>query len=113
MHELSLVCAIVEGIEERAAQDGFTQVSRVVLEVGHLCCVAVESLMFCLELITPGTIVEGASFEVRTVPGVGRCRRCGHTCAVVSRLDPCPACGMYEMSIAGGDQLLISQLEVS
>jgi hydrogenase nickel incorporation protein HypA/HybF len=111
MHELSLMRSMVTLIEESAARERFARVLRVSLEVGALCNVEPEALSFCFDLVARGTLAEGASFEVRTVPARRRCAGCGREAEIASRLEPC-ACGSWEGRAEGGDRIAIREMEV-
>jgi hydrogenase nickel incorporation protein HypA/HybF len=112
MHELSLMCAVIDAIQEQAIEQSFSHVYRVALEVGQLCNVEVESLIFCFDIVAKGTIAEHASLDIGSVPGEGWCYRCQNAFVASSRIDPCPSCGVSDVTITGGDQLLIKALEV-
>jgi len=64
MHELSIAMSIVEIAEKTLAQHGGKRVRRVHLQVGPLCGVANEALMFSFGLACEGTTAEGASLVI-------------------------------------------------
>jgi hydrogenase nickel incorporation protein HypA/HybF len=106
------MCSVLQAIQEEAAGEGFSRVRRVSLAVGQLCNVEVEALVFCFEIVMRGTIVEGASFDIVSVPGEGCCQRCQTIFRVSSRGDRCPSCGTWDVVDNGGDQMTIRELEV-
>jgi hydrogenase nickel incorporation protein HypA/HybF len=64
MHELSIAMNIVEIAEETLAQHGGERVRSVHLQVGPLCGVAKEALLFSFGLACEGTAAEGASLVI-------------------------------------------------
>ena len=112
MHELSLCRSLVGMIEDQAAVHQYNRVRTVHLELGTLCCVEAEALRFSFDAVTRGTLAEGATLDItETRPGAW-CRPCGHSVSVARRSDPCPACGGYKLTLSGGDELRLKQLEV-
>ena len=108
MHELSLAEAVVD-IPVRHARG--RRVVKVELSVGHLRQVVPEALRFAFELLSSGTVLEGAELAIEQVPARGVCRRC----ATETRLDGlpwgCGACGDHDLEIVAGEELLVQALE--
>jgi len=109
MHEMSITQSVVEICETHAAG---RRVSCVVLEVGELAGVVPESIEFCFEACTSGTLLEGAKLAIELVPGVGRCPSCGCEPPVKTLFDPCPDCGAFGLTIVSGEELRVKELEV-
>jgi hydrogenase nickel incorporation protein HypA/HybF len=112
MHELSLAGGILKVVEDAAARDGFTRVSRLVLEAGALAGVEVRALRFALEAIAPGTLLEGAEVHIDEPAGRAFCLRCGESVIIASRADPCPDCGSHQLAPTGGLDLKVRELIV-
>ncbi|GDY28753.1 hydrogenase maturation nickel metallochaperone HypA/HybF [Gandjariella thermophila] len=109
MHELAITQGVVDAVTERL---GDTRVSRVVLEIGRLSGVAVESVRFCFPLVAEGTPLAGARLDIVEPPGRGRCRRCGRETELVDPLAVCP-CGSADLELTSGRQLLVKRVEVA
>ena len=109
MHELSITESVVETVVERL---GEKRVVRVVLEIGKLSGVVVDSVRFCFDLVTGGTTLEGARLEVDEPPGLARCRSCGKESEMNDLLAMC-ACGSTELDVIAGEQLRIKEVEVA
>jgi hydrogenase nickel incorporation protein HypA/HybF len=112
MHELSLCEGILQVLNEQAQVQGYARVKTVWLEIGALAGVEREAMRFGFEVITRGTVAEGARLEIIAVPGRAWCMPCGRTVGVQQRFDPCPECGAYQLQVSGGDELRIKELEV-
>lgn len=112
MHEMSLCEGILQVVEDAAARDGFSCVSRVRLEIGKFAGVEPDALRFGFDVVMRGSIADGASLEILECPGEAFCFDCCETVTVENRLDPCPSCGGSRLTPTGGDQMTIKDLEV-
>jgi len=112
MHEMSLAESVVEILQEEARRQAFARVRTVWLEVGGLSHCDPEALAFCFDVVTRGSLAEGARLEIVRTPGAGWCLACSRAVAVARRGDPCPECGSYQIQVTGGDEMRIKELEV-
>ncbi|NPB02375.1 MAG: hydrogenase maturation nickel metallochaperone HypA [Methanopyri archaeon] len=121
---------IIDTVLEVAEREGASKILSVEIRVGELTMVNTEQLKFCLEVLSEGTPAEGASFKLETVPGVFRCKECGHEWeARVEGDDPalhsvfgsdlaallgerCPECGSRDFEIVSGDECTVVSMEV-
>ncbi|MGH4024630.1 MAG: hydrogenase maturation nickel metallochaperone HypA, partial [Pseudonocardiaceae bacterium] len=60
MHEMAITQSVVDAVSTRM---GDAQVRRICLEIGKLSGVVADSVRFCFDLVTAGTILEGAALE--------------------------------------------------
>jgi len=109
MHELAIAESLVETIRERVAP---ARVTRVVLEVGALCCVEPEAVRFSFEVCARGTCAEGAALECVEARGLARCRACRRSVEVEGPVASCP-CGGLDLEIVQGDRLLLKAVELA
>jgi hydrogenase nickel incorporation protein HypA/HybF len=108
MHELSIAQAVVEIASRHAA--GRT-VHRVEVRVGHLRQVVPSALEFAFQLLSDGTVLDGAELVIEEVPARGICRRC-ETETTMSRFPlQCSSCGGLDLEIVAGEELLVDALE--
>ena len=112
MHEMSLCEGVVRILEDKAAEEDFSRVKTVWLEIGRLSGVEIEALRFGFDVVTRGTLADSARLEIIELPGKAWCLPCGQTVQVTQRYDNCPQCGSYHVQITGGDELRIKELEV-
>ena len=112
MHEMSLCESVMQILEETAAQQGFSRVKTVWLEIGELSGVEVEAMRFSFEVIRRNTLADQAALEIIRVPGSAWCLPCGKNVRIAQRFDPCPDCGSYQLQVNGGDEMRIKELEV-
>ncbi|NBC32179.1 MAG: hydrogenase maturation nickel metallochaperone HypA [Alphaproteobacteria bacterium] len=112
MHELSLCESILDIIEEHARTHGFHTVRSVRIEVGMLSCAEPEALRFGFEVVTRGTVAEGAVLEIDRPPGEAWCWDCETLVPVADRVSGCPACGGFRLELHAGDQMRVTELDV-
>ena len=108
MHELAITESIVDQVAARMAG---RRVTSVTLEIGTLSGVVADSVRFCFDLVTVGTVLEGASLDIREPEGRARCERCDLEFGVSDLLLLC-GCGSADVRIVSGDQLLIKSVGV-
>lgn len=112
MHEMALTQSIIDITTESARQHGAEKVLKITLTVGQLADVVVDSLRFCFEAITPGTMLEGAELEIDEVEAAAVCIQCG----VEFQPDPldftCPACQNPFTEVIRGKEFAVASIEV-
>lgn len=113
MHEASLAGGVLQLVEDTARREGFSRLMVLRLEAGQLAGVDSRALRFALESLAPGTVLDGATFEIEEPPGQAWCMGCGQTVAIAQRGDACPACGGYQLQPTGGMALRVLDMEVS
>lgn len=112
MHELALCENIVQTLRRSAEIEGFSQVTRIWLEVGSLAAVDMRALRFNFDLVARGTVAEAAMIEINEIPAHAWCMNCSRTVEVYERFARCSFCGNPDLSLAGGAELKIMRLEV-
>ncbi|MBU8813083.1 hydrogenase maturation nickel metallochaperone HypA/HybF [Mycolicibacterium goodii] len=109
MHEMAITQSVVDAVCEHAAG---RRVHSVRLEVGALCAVVPDSMLFCFDLITQGTAADGARLDLDIRPGAARCRTCGTEFTLPDPILLC-ACGSADVEVTAGADLRILSMEVS
>lgn len=112
MHEMSLCEGIQQIVEDNARRAGATRVTRVRLEIGRFSGVETDALRFCFDVVTRGTLAEGAALDIEETPGTAFCFDCAETVTLSARLDPCPQCGGGRLVPNGGDAMRVRDIEV-
>lgn len=113
MHELGLMENIVATVQACACENGAEKVLKVILEVGSLSGVVLESLEFCFGICVQGTLLEGAVLEIVRTPARGKCRKCAHEFDLVTCKFSCPRCQQSDWQLLSGRELVIKALEVA
>ncbi|MFL5842288.1 MAG: hydrogenase maturation nickel metallochaperone HypA [Thermoleophilaceae bacterium] len=109
MHELSVAEAILHVAARHSAG---RRVYAVEVRVGHMRQVVPSALEFAFELVTQGTVLEGAELRIEEVPAVGLCGDCGARAQLDGFPLACPECGGLDMELVEGEELLVESLEL-
>ncbi|MFN9209819.1 MAG: hydrogenase maturation nickel metallochaperone HypA [Betaproteobacteria bacterium] len=112
MHEMSLAEGVLTVIQDAARAQGFARVRTVWLEIGQLAAVEREALLFSFDVVTRGSLADGAALEIVDVPGAAWCMQCCETVAVSERGEGCPRCGSYQLQVTAGTEMRVKELEV-
>jgi len=112
MHELSIATGIVKIAEDETAKANAKTVTKIVLEIGVLAGVEIDSLNFVWESAVHESVLEKAKKEIIVIEGVGKCIDCDTLFAMENIYDCCPKCNSNFKSIIKGKELKIKSLEV-
>ncbi|BAP89145.1 hydrogenase nickel insertion protein HypA [Burkholderiales bacterium GJ-E10] len=112
MHEMSLAHGVLQILEDAAAREGFSRVKTVWLEIGALAAVEPDSLSFCFDVVTRGSLAEGARLEMLRTPGTAWCMPCSRSVPLAESAGACPVCGSYQVQVTGGTEMRVRELEV-
>ena len=112
MHELGIMTGVMDAVEQTAAQAGATKVLKVVLSIGEMTEAIEDSLRFAFEVLTEGTISEGAELDINIVKPKSRCLDCGAEYEHDRFHMMCPKCGSYATQLIAGREMQIDSIEV-
>ncbi|HVT10815.1 MAG TPA: hydrogenase maturation nickel metallochaperone HypA [Fimbriimonadaceae bacterium] len=113
MHETGIITQAVHMAIEAAENAGAGQVKRLRLRVGAMAGVVPDALRFGFEVVTKGTLAEGALLEIDLVPVTCRCAA---GCGVFTPSDAifaCPVCGRLSTDVVSGRELDVVEVEVA
>jgi hydrogenase nickel incorporation protein HypA/HybF len=113
MHEMSIVTAVLEQVEEVARQHRAVRVRTVRLCVGELAGVVPEALRFSFEVAREGTASNAAELVVDTVAACAHCAPCGADFEVGTPPKLwCPHCDRPATRLLSGRELQITDVEL-
>jgi hydrogenase nickel incorporation protein HypA/HybF len=114
MHEVSLVAALVDQIQEEARKQSFTHVLKIRLGIGKLSGVEAECLEFCFPEVVKGTILDGAALEMESEEIAVACKSCGkETICESPEVLICLHCLSSQVSVVKGREFRVIDLEVT
>ena len=113
MHEIGITRDMFSLVMAEAGKSGAKKVSRIDLVIGEMTGAIAESVIFYFNMLSRGTIAEGAEVAIRMVPPMVRCQNCES----ISKLEKktywsCPHCSGNEMEIIAGRELLVKSIGV-
>ncbi len=112
MHEL----AVTENLLKSALRHGEAASARHVtdlhLVIGDLATIVGDSVQFYWDIVSKGTLCEGACLHFQRVPAELRCLDCGTQYKLDGDLADCPACASARVRVVAGDEFRLEAIEV-
>jgi len=113
MHEVAIVDSLIHIAEQEISRAGAKgRVLGLKLSIGRLSCASPEAVRFAFELLAVGTGLEGAELHIERPMAVCHCRQCGQRTETDEVFGACPVCGGRDVSIEGGQDLLLQSIEI-
>jgi hydrogenase nickel incorporation protein HypA/HybF len=112
MHELSVTESILEITLRHAEQAGAQRVTDLNLVVGQLASIVDDSVQFYWDMVSEGTVAEGAKLHFRRVPAELLCLDCGTRYVPDGVELACPGCSGLHVKIASGEEFYLDSIEV-
>jgi hydrogenase nickel incorporation protein HypA/HybF len=114
MHEMSIVHALIEQVGAEIEKSGHPgRVLSLDLIIGRLSGVHVDSIRFALEILGPGTVVEGADVRISEPKAEFSCVGCGSREEIDELIVCCTQCGSGDITIEGGQDLVLQSIELA
>ncbi|MDD5085107.1 MAG: hydrogenase maturation nickel metallochaperone HypA [Candidatus Omnitrophica bacterium] len=111
MHELSLAERLWSTTKEVAKTRNLKTVSALKISIGECLAVSPESLVYCWEAITKGTLAEGSKLEFEVHGPSGVCKDCGKETPLEKPLYSCKACGSSRVDFKTGQEFFLEYIE--
>ena len=112
MHELSVMSYLLDRVETHAERLGASKVVTINLVIGDRTSIVDDSLLFYFDMLTPGTVADGAKLKVRRTRMRCSCPRCERDYQPDGFGFNCPICGTVGEVTNDGTEFLIESLEV-
>ena len=113
MHELSLMEQTLAIAVTHAQRAGAQRIHLLTMRVGALSGVVPDALRFAFEVLSRGTMADGAELRIEPVPIIAHCAPCGREFETADLLGACPRCGEPATQVRQGRELELGSLEVS
>ena len=111
MHEMSIAQSVLDIVLQESQNHKVNRVLSVTVKVGELSAVETESLRFCFDFLTKGTLAEGARLEIERVQVTCHCHKCGSNFTVQELIFACPACKSSRVAMVSGRELSVESFE--
>ena len=112
MHELSVTQNILDIAEGKAKEANASSVRQINLVIGDMSSVVDDSVQFYFDLLSKGTIAEGAQLHFKRIPVTLRCRNCSHEYIVEKENWQCSKCQAMDPEIMAGKEFYLDSIEV-
>lgn len=114
MHELPVTQGILDVALNAAQQAGGYRITRIDLVIGELSSIVDDSIQFYFDILSRGTLAEGACMSIRREPAQATCQDCGFQWTVNIPLVPsCPSCQGHRFQVTGGRTFYVESIEVN
>jgi hydrogenase nickel incorporation protein HypA/HybF len=109
MHEFSL-CQNIVSIVSNKAGDNDINVKDIVIKVGDIASVDLDSLCFWFPVAIKDTNLRDAKLQVIHQNAVAKCNICHEEFAVKQLYEACPKCDSYDKKILSGQELTVESI---
>lgn len=113
MHELGVVFHIIDEVEEVAAENHVSQISKVTLQLGEVSTVIPSYLTDCwIWARKKHELLKEAELEIETIEALTFCEDCGKIYPTIQYGKNCPYCGGTRTWLRQGTEFMIKEIEV-
>jgi hydrogenase nickel incorporation protein HypA/HybF len=112
MHELAICQALMNQVENIAAERNACSVVSIVIGMGPLSGVEAQLLKHAYPVACAGTVAEGAELVIEKLPVRVSCTQCGAESDVLPNKLVCKACGDWRTTLISGDELMLMSVEL-
>jgi hydrogenase nickel incorporation protein HypA/HybF len=113
MHEMSITQDILRIVTEHAASASAEKVTEIQIVIGELASFIDDSIEFYFDILSPGTVAEGAELQFRRIKTRFRCRQCGHEFTPENRNWICPSCSALGGDVIAGKEFYIESITIT
>jgi hydrogenase nickel incorporation protein HypA/HybF len=112
MHELAICQALIEQVESVAREQHAYQVMEIGVDIGPLSGVEPQLLEQAFSIASAGTVANGASLHLNSIPIRVDCSSCGQVTEALPARLICGNCGNWQTRVVSGDELLLTTVEL-
>ncbi len=112
MHELAVTENLLEIALRHAGKAEARRVTDLRLVVGELATIVGDSVQFYWDIISKGTVCEGARLHFERVPAELQCLDCGTQYKLDGGLVECPSCSGGRVRVVAGDEFRLDSIDV-
>ncbi len=112
MHELPITQRVCDLAVSEAERAGAAKVCRIFLKIGEYTDFVPDIIELYFELVSEGTVAEGAELSFETVPAVLWCPECQAERRGEKLRLRCPVCGSRRVELRSGREFYIDRMEI-
>ncbi len=113
MHEVSVALSLLEMIEERCRNEGYSSVESVRVRIGKASSILPEALKLAFEMAKKETVAGEAELLIDLIPVRALCKRCLKSFeGEDSFIFECPFCNSPSLRLISGRELDLVEMEV-
>jgi hydrogenase nickel incorporation protein HypA/HybF len=112
VHELAVAAHLLQRAEHHADRLEAGKILAINLVVGERSCLVDDALRFSFDLLTPGTVADGARITIRRTPMRFHCPVCESDYTAPKGEFSCPDCKSIGQVLDDGSEMLIESVEI-
>lgn len=112
MHELGVVFAMIDVLEDAAREHDLTSIRKVTVDLGEVSGILTDFFLDAWEWASAkNDLLRGAELEICTIPAATVCNACGKVYGTVEHGRICPFCSSPDTELLRGNELEIRSIE--
>lgn len=112
MHEMPVTQSVLEIALRHAESAGAQHITDIYLVIGQLSSFVDDAIQFYWDIISAGTIAQGATLHFERIPAEARCNNCGQQYRLEGMDFTCPQCGGVDVQIVAGQEFYVDSINV-
>jgi hydrogenase nickel incorporation protein HypA/HybF len=112
MHELSVTESILEISLRHASNASAKRISNLYLVIGQLASIIDDSVQFYWDIISKGTLADGAVLHFRRIPTTLTCLDCYKDYSPGNENFNCPICKSHHVKILTGEEFYMEAIDI-
>ena len=112
MHELAVTENLLNIAARHATQANAMRVTALHVVIGQLSSIVDDSVQFYWDMISAGTICEGAQLTFERRPAMLKCQDCDQTYTLSGELTDCPNCHSIQVKVVTGEEFYVESIEI-
>ncbi|PYG87198.1 hydrogenase nickel incorporation protein HypA/HybF [Ruminiclostridium sufflavum DSM 19573] len=112
MHEYAVTQSMVKMVVDEANKANAAKISEIRLVIGDLSTIIDDSVQMYFDIISEGTIAQGAKLIFKRVKAEFRCKSCGEVFIKPPVGFDCPKCGGLGTPTGVGKEFYIESIEI-
>ncbi len=112
MHELPVTESILKIALQHAEAAGAPRLTSLSIVAGQLASIVDDSVQFYWDIISKGTLAEGAQLHFRRIPAEFLCLNCEQRYAPTPDELACPRCGSVRVKVVAGEEFYLEAIDV-
>lgn len=112
MHELSVTESILEISLRHANSAKAKRITNLYLVIGQLASIVDDSVQFYWDIVSKGTIADGAILHFRRLPAMLACLDCSNQYSPDNDGFSCPNCNSDHVKVIAGDEFYMEAIDV-
>lgn len=111
MHEFSIASNLMDIVKQAVDGQSVSRVTSLHIVMGEMSTVVPDCLTFAFEIISKGSVAEGARIDFEKTPLIGKCGDCGSEFHVENYVFLCPECESRNIEILSGREFMLKSIE--